>query len=134
MKNNNFIHLQINKAIVGSFNTSEEVSAIGHKREVTDDALGPNNNVDELVEEPRWASLHNVVAARKGEDTWDVFCMKDISSLSILLGVQYLNGRVISVELAKPTMKDFGRYPKTCGPPVERLPSENDVPDLKENC
>ncbi|XP_047262545.1 uncharacterized protein LOC107858893 isoform X2 [Capsicum annuum] len=38
--------------------------------------------------EPRWASLHNVVAARKGEDTWDVFCMKDISSLSILLGVQ----------------------------------------------
>ncbi|KAF3657459.1 hypothetical protein FXO37_14920 [Capsicum annuum] len=30
---------------------TREVSAIGHKREVTDDALGPNNNVDELVEE-----------------------------------------------------------------------------------
>jgi len=38
------------------------------------------------------------------------------------------------VELAKPTKKDFGRYPKSCGPPVERLPSENEVPDLKENC
>ncbi|KAL3376631.1 hypothetical protein AABB24_003191 [Solanum stoloniferum] len=47
---------------------------------------------------------------------------------------KYLDGRVISVELAKPTKKDFGRYPKSCGPPVERLPSENEVPDLKENC
>ncbi|XP_055807396.1 glycine-rich RNA-binding protein 4, mitochondrial-like isoform X1 [Solanum dulcamara] len=47
---------------------------------------------------------------------------------------KYLNGRVISVNLAKPTKKDFGRYPKTCGPPVERLPSENEVPYLKENC
>ncbi|KAK4347523.1 hypothetical protein RND71_033862 [Anisodus tanguticus] len=47
---------------------------------------------------------------------------------------KYLNGRVISVELAKPTNKDFGRYPKTCGPPVERLPSENEAPDIKENC
>ncbi|CAN4081799.1 unnamed protein product [Withania somnifera] len=33
----------------------------------------------------------------------------------------------------KPTNKDFGRNLKTCGPPVERLPSENEVPDLKEN-
>ncbi|XP_009758392.1 small RNA-binding protein 11, chloroplastic [Nicotiana tabacum] len=46
---------------------------------------------------------------------------------------KYLNGRVIFVEIAKPTKKDFGRYPKTCGPPEERLPSENEVPDLKEN-
>ncbi|XP_060194412.1 glycine-rich RNA-binding protein 4, mitochondrial [Lycium barbarum] len=46
---------------------------------------------------------------------------------------KYLNGRVISVELAKPTNKDFGRYPKSCGPPVERLPSEDEAPDLKEN-
>ncbi|XP_059287075.1 uncharacterized protein LOC132040450 [Lycium ferocissimum] len=46
---------------------------------------------------------------------------------------KYLNGRVISVEIAKPTNKDFGRYPKTCGPPVERLPSEDEAPDLKEN-
>ncbi|XP_055806622.1 glycine-rich RNA-binding protein 4, mitochondrial [Solanum dulcamara] len=40
---------------------------------------------------------------------------------------KYLNGRVISVDLAKPTKKDFGRYPKTCGLPVERLPSENEL-------
>ncbi|XP_047262544.1 uncharacterized protein LOC107858893 isoform X1 [Capsicum annuum] len=47
--------------------------------------------------EPRWASLHNVVAARKGEDTWDVFCMKDISSLSILLGVQIYHTPLMKV-------------------------------------
>lgn len=56
------------------------------------------------------------------------------SSSRSLFPCQYINGRVIFVELAKPTKKDFGRYPRSCGPPVERLPSENEVPDLKENC
>lgn len=33
---------------------------------------------------------------------------------------QYLDGRVVCVELAKPGKNDFGRYPRTCGPPSKK--------------
>ncbi|CBI27211.3 hypothetical protein AAG906_031357 [Vitis piasezkii] len=33
---------------------------------------------------------------------------------------KYLDGRVVCVELAKPGKNDFGRYPRTCGPPSKK--------------